>query len=125
MIRNADMSDRAQDHADAAPVEVTKPRAGLRGLWRRIRKPLARSRVVKAATTSLLAQFLRLIRLTNSPAPGSLDLKAGYQEFEPVIIALWHGHLAQDRVRLGLVRQHEDAGIADDGGWRHGAAQPE
>ena len=31
--------------------------------------------------------------------------------------------LAQDRVGLGLVRQHEDAGIADDGGWRHGAAQ--
>lgn len=47
--------------------------------------------MVKGATTSLLVQFLRLIRMTNSVAPGSIDLKAGYQEFEPVIIALWHG----------------------------------
>ena len=31
----------------------------------------------------------------------------------------------RDRFRLGLVRQHEDAGIADDGRGRYGAAQPD
>ncbi|AZN99221.1 DUF374 domain-containing protein [Mesorhizobium sp. M9A.F.Ca.ET.002.03.1.2] len=60
--------------------------------WRRIREPLAQSRFVKNAIASLFAQFVRLIRLTNRVVDGSTQMSGGaYRQFEPGIIALWHG----------------------------------
>jgi lysophospholipid acyltransferase (LPLAT)-like uncharacterized protein len=60
--------------------------------WRRIREPLAQSRFVKNAIASLFAQFVRLIRLTNRVVDGSTQISGGvYRQFEPGIIALWHG----------------------------------
>jgi lysophospholipid acyltransferase (LPLAT)-like uncharacterized protein len=63
-----------------------------KAFWRRIREPLAQSRFVKNAIASLLAQFVRLVRLTSPPAAGSARFASGdYAELEPTIIALWHG----------------------------------
>ncbi|CAH2400039.1 lysophospholipid acyltransferase family protein [Mesorhizobium escarrei] len=60
--------------------------------WRKIREPLAQSRFVKNAIASLFAQFVRLVRLTNRDVGGSAQMSGGaYSQFEPVIIALWHG----------------------------------
>jgi len=78
------------DELDRVDTPARK-RGGLRGVWRKIRKPLARSRFVKRATVSLLTQFVRLVGRTNRMAEGSLDLDAGYQHLEPAILALWHG----------------------------------
>lgn len=60
--------------------------------WRKIREPLAQSRFVKNAIASLFAQFVRIIRLTNRVVDGSAQMSGGaYSQFEPIIIALWHG----------------------------------
>ncbi|CCV06286.1 conserved hypothetical protein [Mesorhizobium metallidurans STM 2683] len=60
--------------------------------WRKIREPLAQSRFVKDVIASLFAQFVRLVRLTNRVVDGSAPISGGsYSEFEPGIIALWHG----------------------------------
>ncbi len=60
--------------------------------WRKIREPLAQSQFVKNAIASLFAQFVRLVRLTNRAVDGSAQMSGGdYSQFEPVIIALWHG----------------------------------
>jgi hypothetical protein len=59
--------------------------------WRRIRKPLAQSRLAKGFITSLFAQALRFVRLTNPPVAGSFVPTASYEADEPGIIALWHG----------------------------------
>ncbi|MEW9806602.1 lysophospholipid acyltransferase family protein [Mesorhizobium marinum] len=66
---------------------VSRPKA----LWVRIREPLAQSRVAKAVVTSLFAQALRFIRLTNPVVAGSARLAGAYEADEPGIIALWHG----------------------------------
>lgn len=78
---------------DEAESRVAPPKrsGGLRALWRRIRKPLAQSRLVKSATTGLLTAFLRLVGRTNRPVEGSADLAGAHLAFEPAIIALWHG----------------------------------
>jgi len=63
-----------------------------KAFWRKIREPLAQSRFVKNAIASLFAQFVRLVRLTNRLADGSARFSGGaYAQFEPGIIALWHG----------------------------------
>ena len=106
------MVETVQDR-DAAP---TRKRGGLRGLWRKIRKPLAQSRFAKGAAVSLLTQFLRLVGKTNRLAEGSLDLEAGYQHLEPAILALWHGqHLLtpavypSERQLVAMVSRSADA----------------
>ena len=52
------------------PASDTTPtgRGGSRAtkaFWRKVREPLAQSRFVKNAIVTLLAQFVRLVRLTN------------------------------------------------------------
>ncbi|MDP3897273.1 MAG: lysophospholipid acyltransferase family protein [Mesorhizobium sp.] len=59
--------------------------------WRRIRKPLAESRVVKNALASALAGFIRFVRWTNPVAEGSADQDAMYSRHKTAIYALWHG----------------------------------
>lgn len=63
----------------------------VKGLWRRIRKPLAQSRFTKNAIASLLAQLLRFVRLTNPLVAGSSSVQAVDEAVSPAIIALWHG----------------------------------
>lgn len=60
-------------------------------LWNKIREPLAQSRFAKGAVTSLFAQAMRFVRLTNPMVAGSGKLAGVYEAEEPGIIALWHG----------------------------------
>lgn len=83
------MTEHTEEIADTAAPRAN--RGGLRALWRRIRKPLAQSRFFKAATTSFLTWFLKLVGWTNSAAAGSSNFREEYEQFEPAIIALWHG----------------------------------
>lgn len=85
------MSDRSADPLGASRSRPKKPRGPLKRLWRQIRQPLAESRFVKAATTSLLYNGLRFVRLTNPTVEQSARMTPDLMEIEPVIIALWHG----------------------------------
>jgi lysophospholipid acyltransferase (LPLAT)-like uncharacterized protein len=77
----------------------TRPRP-LKALWRRIRKPLARSRLVKHALASLMAPGARIVGWTNPLVAGSADLDALMEKHEPAIGAFWHGqHLMAPLVR--------------------------
>ncbi|MER9751124.1 lysophospholipid acyltransferase family protein [Mesorhizobium sp. M0140] len=77
--------------SDAAPTGRGRSRT-TKAFWRKIRQPLAQSRFVKNAIASLFAQFVRFVRLTNRVVEGSARFSGGaYTEFEPGIIALWHG----------------------------------
>jgi len=76
---------------EAAPAGRGGSRA-TKAFWRRIREPLAQSRFVKNMIVTLLAQFVRLVRLTNRLVEGSAEVAGGaYAHLEPGIIALWHG----------------------------------
>lgn len=77
--------------SSAAPARRRKPSGPLKQMWVRVRGPLAQSRFTKAVLTSLIAQFLRLVRLTNPMVKGSVELAGDHSEYEPTIIALWHG----------------------------------
>ena len=86
------MKQEAASAQDGLPAPGDKRQKLAKRLWRRIRQPLARSRFVKSAATSLLAQALRFIRFTNPPVAGSAAISGGeYNHLEPGIIALWHG----------------------------------
>lgn len=79
------------------PIPRKRP---VKTLWRRIRKPLARSRVVKNALASLFAGAIRIIRWTNPPADGSYDPGWPHDNHKPAIIGLWHGqHIAAPAFR--------------------------
>jgi lysophospholipid acyltransferase (LPLAT)-like uncharacterized protein len=80
----------AQPFAAVAAGKDRKIGAGKR-VWRRIRKPLAQSRLVKGILATLLAQALRFIRLTNPLAKGSSNLDEAHARLTPAIVALWHG----------------------------------
>jgi hypothetical protein len=60
-------------------------------VWGRIREPLAESRLAKGALTSLFANFMRFVKLTNPMVAGSAQLAGVYDVDGPGIIALWHG----------------------------------
>jgi lysophospholipid acyltransferase (LPLAT)-like uncharacterized protein len=85
------------DSQPAASIKVRKKARkksdddALKRFWKRLRKPLARSRFVKGAVASLFAQALRVIYLTNRTAKASGDLDAAFAASAPVIIAIWHG----------------------------------
>lgn len=86
------MSPAGDDRIEASASPVGKKRSGpLKAFWRRIRKPLANSRFVKASATATLTQFLRLVGSTNPLVKGSIELKGDYGPLEPAIVALWHG----------------------------------
>lgn len=87
------MEDRtAPSPAEESARQRSRGDHALKAFWQRIRKPLAQSRFVKSALASLLAAFMRLIRLTNIQVKGSAEVAGGqYSHLEPGIIALWHG----------------------------------
>lgn len=80
----------APSPAVSAKRKKTGPRP-FKELWRRIRKPLAKSRFVKQALATLMAGAIRLIDRTNPPVKGSDDLQAAIDQHSPAIAALWHG----------------------------------
>ena len=93
-MRPSDMEDRTAPSPVAEEPARQRSRGdhALKAFWQRIRKPLAQSRFVKSALASLLAAFMRLIRLTNIQVKGSAEVAGGqYSHLEPGIIALWHG----------------------------------
>ncbi|MBX3596060.1 MAG: lysophospholipid acyltransferase family protein [Rhizobiaceae bacterium] len=64
----------------------------MKSAWRKVRKPLANSRLAKAALTGLLTGALRFVRLTNPAVKGSVSkLTPELEALEPAIMALWHG----------------------------------
>ncbi|QPC93723.1 lysophospholipid acyltransferase family protein [Mesorhizobium sp. INR15] len=84
--------DLANEPATQAAPSGRGGSAKTKAFWRRIRQPLAQSRFVKNAIASLFAQFVRFVRLTNRVVDGSARFSGGaYAQFEPGIIALWHG----------------------------------
>lgn len=108
------------DERVAAPpvqVGVVKKGAGrLKTLWLKVRGPLARSGVAKAALTSLFASMLRLVKVTTRQVPGSAQMIGEYADSEPLIIAMWHGqHLLapvlypSDRPLVAMVSRSADA----------------
>lgn len=87
----------------------------LKAVWKRVRQPLARSRLVTALLTELLAFYLRLVKWTTRTAPGSPDI-SGYVKLEPAIGTIWHGqHLLCPVLNpstcpvVGLVSRSADA----------------
>jgi lysophospholipid acyltransferase (LPLAT)-like uncharacterized protein len=84
--------------------------------WWKIRQPLAQSRYVKGALTSLFFQTMRFIRWTNPVAEGSSKLFGENAEHEPGIVAFWHGqHLlapamySNKRQAVAMVSRSADA----------------
>ena len=78
---------------DTTKPERRKPRKirSVKDLWRRIRGPIAQSEAVSSSLAWLIAQYLRLVRLTNPRAPGSSQLDDMKRGGEPFIAAAWHG----------------------------------
>jgi lysophospholipid acyltransferase (LPLAT)-like uncharacterized protein len=62
-----------------------------RRLWRRIRKPLARSRFTMPLVAWFVARGLRFVYWTNPLAEGSDDTAQKLTQYMPPIVALWHG----------------------------------
>lgn len=75
---------------ETAPLRPKRSPSGLKRAWRRVRKPLAQSPLVKGALASGFASFLRLVKSTNRAAAGSDDIEQVFAD-APVIVALWHG----------------------------------
>lgn len=63
----------------------------LKIVWRRIRKPLANSRIVKNLLASALAWAVRFVDATNRRVEGSHDIEKAIAQYTPAIAALWHG----------------------------------
>ncbi len=59
--------------------------------WRRLRAPLARSRLVKNLLAASLAQFVRLTSATNPRVEAADDPAPAVAAYKPAIVALWHG----------------------------------
>jgi len=82
--------------AEELPSEPEKPRrkrsnGPLARFWRRVRKPLVESRVVKNVIASTLAFGMRFVRWTNPLAKGSVVLEDVFRANPRTIYALWHG----------------------------------
>lgn len=76
----------------AHPAPVAKKRGPVKSLWKRIRKPLAESRLAKNAIASLIKLAMHFIRLTNPLVRNAPSFQGSvYEREEPAILALWHG----------------------------------
>lgn len=86
-------------------------------MWKRVREPLAKSRLVKALLVNLLVAALRFVHWTNPLVKGSVKILGGpLLDREPVIVALWHGqHLLapvfypKERPLAAMVSRSADA----------------
>ena len=59
--------------------------------WRRIRKPLAESSLVKNVLAGAIASGIRFVKLTNRIAPGSESIDSFLDVRSNTIYVLWHG----------------------------------
>lgn len=69
---------------------VSRPRP-LKALWRRIRKPLARSVIVKRILVNLVVFLVRFTGWTNPMTKDTGDPIGFFKQHAPAILALWHG----------------------------------
>lgn len=60
-------------------------------IWRKIRNPLKNARITKAIVVSLLANYLRLVYLTNPRLKCSDNPQKAHDAYNPFIITFWHG----------------------------------
>src|SRR5690606_4962542 len=86
----------AMDDQAAPASEGKKSRRGgrarpMKALWRRIRQPLVRSRVLRNVVASLLVAAIRLVERTNPRVEGSHDIEKAIATYSPAIAAFWHG----------------------------------
>jgi lysophospholipid acyltransferase (LPLAT)-like uncharacterized protein len=93
-----------EESASAVPQSRQVARKGgrrpLKAMWKAVRAPLARSRVVKGVLVWSIAHALRFIGMTNPRVETGDDLHAAAEELSPAIVALWHGqHLLAPIVR--------------------------
>ncbi|WP_173932491.1 lysophospholipid acyltransferase family protein [Chelativorans sp. Marseille-P2723] len=63
----------------------------IKALWQRIRRPLARSRVLKNVIASILVAVIRLVEKTNPRVEGSSDVGSVVAAYTPAIAVFWHG----------------------------------
>lgn len=85
------MSPLEQTGPDVVPARKVRSNKPLSRAWRRIRAPLADSRLVKNALASFLHGFMTLIRRTNPIVAGSDSLEDFFRANPRIIYALWHG----------------------------------
>lgn len=102
----------------ASPAMVRKNRKPgfLKGIWQRVRKPLARSAAAKQIIATAIVQSMRLVRSTNPLVEGSSDAEAAYLAHMPAIVTLWHGqhlmapaYFPKGRRLLAMVSRSADA----------------
>lgn len=63
----------------------------LKRLWRKIRKPLAKSTFARGLLTNLIVFAVKFVHMTNKVAPGSDKVEPVIAATAPAIAALWHG----------------------------------
>lgn len=80
-----------KDQAQKKTAPARRKASPVKQVWRSIRKPIAKSRLLKHALAALIAQALRLIERSNRLVEGSSDLRQTLQDNRPAIYAVWHG----------------------------------
>lgn len=113
------MDQEAVSTLPKARVQQRKPRARpLKRFWKKVRQPLARSRVVTGLLVGLLVAVIKLVYRTNRPVEGSDDIASAVREHTPAIAAFWHGqHVLAPTVKprghrmLALFSRSADAEI--------------
>ncbi|WP_439273493.1 lysophospholipid acyltransferase family protein [Pseudochrobactrum sp. HB0163] len=63
----------------------------LKRLWQRIRRPLARSELLKTVLVQVMSAYLRLVYRTNRQLPGFSEAFALQKTQAPFIATFWHG----------------------------------
>lgn len=88
-----DTMDRRAAPAPGRSGEVARPRGRgrMKTLWKAIRAPLARSRIVKSLIASLFAGFVRFVNWTNPRVAGSDEMAPAIAAYNPAICVFWHG----------------------------------
>lgn len=81
----------AEQDATSPMINRRKGRGLARSMWRAVRRPLARSRVVSAVLAWAIANYLRLVNVTNPWSPELSDGAALVRDYAPFIVAMWHG----------------------------------
>ncbi len=100
------MEPEATVPAAVAPIERAPRKVpAAKAFWRRVRRPLAKSRIVKQVVASAITLLVRFVAVTNPAARGSHDMEAALARHTPAIAALWHGqHLLAPVVKPKGVR---------------------
>lgn len=96
------LQDATEHHQRLAEVrpEVCHRSDSMRAIWRRIRRPLADSTLLKLAIAWLIHFFLRFTFFTNRWAEGSHDVTRDLVPLRGSIFVMWHGqHLLMPTIR--------------------------